>query len=75
MIIGEFISIIGGSLIVEKFFSIPGVGGLFLESINQVDTNFFMFLSMFYVAIGLVASLIVDLSYGWIDPRIRMGAR
>lgn len=75
MIIGEFISIIGGSLIVENFFSIPGVGGLFLESINKVDTNFFMFLSMFYVSIGLVASLIVDLSYGWIDPRIRMGAR
>ena len=74
-IIGGFISIIGGSLIVEAFFSIPGVGGLFLESISKVDTNFFMFLSMFYVAIGLLGSLVVDLSYGWIDPRIRMGAR
>jgi oligopeptide transport system permease protein len=75
MILGEFISIISGSLIVEKFFSVPGVGAMYIESINKLDYNFFMFLSMFYVAIGLVAGLIVDLSYGWVDPRIRMGAK
>ena len=34
-----------------------------------------MFLSMFYVAIGLTASLLVDLSYGIVDPRIRIGAK
>jgi oligopeptide transport system permease protein len=75
MIMGEFISIIGGSLIVEQFFSIPGVGKLYLFSINSLDYNFFMFLSMFYVSIGLLAGLLVDLSYGWVDPRIRMGAK
>ena len=39
---GEFIAIIGGSLIIEQFFSIPGVGALYLTSINLVDYNFFM---------------------------------
>lgn len=75
MIIGEFIGILGGSLIVEKFFGIPGVGEMYLQSITVRDYSFFMFLSMFYVAIGLVAGLIVDLSYGFVDPRIRIGGR
>ncbi len=75
MILGEFISCLGGSLIIENFFSVPGVGQLYLSSINNQDYNFFMFLSMFYVGIGLAAALIIDLSYGWVDPRIRMGAK
>jgi oligopeptide transport system permease protein len=75
MIMGEFIAIIGGSLIIEQFFGIPGVGELYLQSINQVDYNFFMFLSMFYVVIGLASGLVIDLSYGIVDPRIRMGAK
>ena len=33
----------------------------------------FLFVGMFYVIIGLVGGLLVDLSYGWVDPRIRMG--
>ena len=75
MILGEFIGIIGGSIIIEQIFAVPGVGRLYLNSINLLDYDFFMMLSTFYTAIGLVASLIVDLSYGFIDPRIRMGAR
>lgn len=75
MILGEFISCLSGSLIIEKFFSVPGVGALYLQSINAQDYNFFMFLSMFYVGIGLAATLVIDLSYGWVDPRIRMGAK
>lgn len=74
-IMAEFISIIGGSLIIEQFFQIPGVGSLYLTSINQVDYNFFMFLSIFYMVIGLASGLVIDLSYGIVDPRIRMGAR
>ncbi|MBR4732240.1 MAG: ABC transporter permease [Lachnospiraceae bacterium] len=75
MILGEFIGILGGSLIIEKIFSIPGIGALFLTSIGLRDYNFFMALNMFYTLIGLVGNLIVDLSYGFIDPRIKMGER
>ena len=74
-IIGEFISVLSGSLIIEKIFAIPGVGKLYLTAINAPDYDFFMMLSMFYLAIGLVASLVIDLSYGIIDPRIRMGRK
>lgn len=75
MIIGEFVGIIGGSLIIEQIFGVPGVGRLYLSSITTKDYDFFMMLSMFYTAIGLVSGIIIDLSYGLIDPRIRMGGK
>ncbi|MBR2432286.1 MAG: ABC transporter permease [Clostridia bacterium] len=75
MIMGEFIGIIGGSLIIEQIFGIPGVGPLYIQSIKAPDYNFFMLLSAFYIAIGLLAGILVDLSYGFVDPRIRMGER
>lgn len=75
MIMGQFIGILGGSLIVENFFGIPGVGAMYLQSVTTRDYNFFMFLSMFYVAIGLIAALLVDVSYGIVDPRIRIGGK
>ncbi len=75
MIIGEFISVLSGSLIIEQIFAIPGVGGLYLTSITAQDYDFFMFLSGFYCVIGLAAGIVIDLSYGFIDPRIRMGAK
>lgn len=78
MILGEFISIMSGSLIIEQIFSIPGVGQLYINSIQAQPTpdyNFFMLLSAFYIMIGLVAGIIIDISYSIIDPRIRMGAK
>ncbi len=74
-IIAEFISVLSGSLIIEQIFSIPGVGRLYLTAINSQDYDFFMMLSAFYTFIGLAAGIVVDISYGFIDPRIRMGAK
>ena len=74
-IVGEFVSVLSGSLIIEKIFSVPGVGGLYLSTINAQDYDAFMFLSGFYILVGLLASIVIDLSYGVIDPRIRMGAK
>ncbi len=75
MIIGEFIGILGGSMIIENIFGIPGVGNLYLNSINVRDYNFFMALTIFYTLIGLVSGIVIDISYGFIDPRIRMGSK
>jgi oligopeptide transport system permease protein len=75
MILGEFISVLSGSMIIESIFDIPGVGGLYLKSITVLDYDFFMLLSGFYTLIGLAAGIIIDISYGFIDPRIRMGAK
>ncbi len=73
-IIASFISIMSGSLIIEGIFAVPGVGSLYITSVNQLDYDVFMGCNVFYVFIGLAAGIVVDLSYGFIDPRIRMGA-
>lgn len=77
MILGEFVGIMSGSIIIEQIFGIPGVGPLYVSSITAAtpDYNFFMLLSAFYTLIGLLSGIIVDISYGLIDPRIRMGSR
>ena len=77
MILGEFIGIMSGSLIIEQIFGIPGVGQLYVSSITAAtpDYNFFMLLSAFYTLIGLLSGIVVDVSYGFIDPRIRIGSR
>ena len=78
MILGEFLSIMSGSLIIERLFSIPGVGELYVNSVQATpapDYNFFMLLTVFYTFLSLAASIVIDLSYGIIDPRIRMGAK
>lgn len=77
-IIGGFISLLSGSLIIERAFRIAGVGGLYLAAIGGTnglpDYPMVMVISSFYLSIGLLSGIIADLSYGFIDPRIKMGA-
>ena len=75
MIISSFVGILGGSFIIEQIFSIPGVGQLYIKSINLFDYDVFMVDCIFYTFIGLLAGILVDISYGFIDPRIRMGEK
>jgi len=74
-IFGQFIGIMSGSLIIEKIFAVPGVGQLYINSINGRDYPMFMMLTVFYTAVSLTAGIVVDISYGFIDPRIRMGSK
>lgn len=74
-IFGQFVGILSGSLIIEKIFSVPGVGGLYINSINGRDYPIFTLLTVFYTAVSLLANIVVDISYGFIDPRIRMGSK
>ena len=74
-ILGEFIGIMSGALIIEGIFAIPGVGSLYLDSINGRDYPVFMLMTVFYTFVGLLAGIVIDISYGFIDPRIRMGSR
>ena len=74
-IFSQFIGIMSGSLIIEKIFAVPGVGNLYINSITGRDYPMFMMLTVFYTTIGLLANIIVDISYGFIDPRIRMGSK
>ena len=74
-IFSSFIGIMSGSLVIEKIFSVPGIGQLYLNSINGRDYNLFMIDTVFYTVVGLLAGIVVDVSYGFIDPRIRMGSK
>ena len=74
-ILSDFIAVLSGSLIIESMFSVPGVGRLYLDSITYQDYDFFMLLSAFYCFVTLLAGIVIDISYGFIDPRIRMGAK
>lgn len=74
-IISMFIGIIGGSMIIESIFAVNGIGPLYLKAITTLDYDVFIATGMFYTIIGLSGSILIDLSYGFLDPRIRMGAR
>ena len=74
-IFSSFIGIMSGSLVIEKIFSVPGIGQLYLNAINGRDYNLFMIDTVFYTVVGLLAGIVVDVSYGFIDPRIRMGSK
>ncbi len=74
-IISSFVGILGGSMIIEQIFSIPGVGNLYIDAIMKRDYDLFMIDTIFYTAVGLLAGIVVDISYGFIDPRIRMGEK
>jgi len=76
-IIGSFVGLLSGSVIIERIYSIPGTGRVYLRAMTegQYDYNVILVSTAFYTTIGLFAVLLVDLSYGLVDPRIRMGAK
>lgn len=74
-ILAEFIGILSGSMILENLYNIPGIGNLFVNSINARDYSVLMVDMAIFTLISLTASVFLDISYGFIDPRIRMGAK
>lgn len=74
-ILSEFIGIMGGSMILEKLYAIPGIGSLFITSIQSKDYNVLFVDMALFTTIGLIAGVFLDVSYSLIDPRIRMGER
>ena len=65
--------IVTGSLVVEQIFAVPGVAKLMLTAIDKLDYDVFIACSMFYTFIGLFSSIVIDITYSLVDPRIRMG--
>lgn len=66
------VDLMTGSLVVEKIFSIPGVGSLLVTAIQSNDYNVVIALSFIYSAMYIGIMLVVDILYGVIDPRIRV---
>jgi oligopeptide transport system permease protein len=64
--------LVTGSIIIESIFGAPGLGREFVESISKRDYSVIMGTAIFYAILVAVANVVVDLSYGLVDPRIRV---
>jgi len=69
----QFASLLGGTIIIESVFSWPGVGGLMIDGISNRDYGVVQGGLLLLVMLFIIINLLVDLSYGLIDPRIRLG--
>ena len=67
--------LIGGSIIVETIFAIPGMGQLMVQSVFSRDYPVVMGNLVIVATLTLVANLVADVAYGLVDPRIRLGGR
>jgi len=65
-------SVLTGAFVVENIFSIPGMGKFFVMSIQDQDYTMISGITLFYGIFLVVANLIVDLAYGFIDPRVKL---
>jgi peptide/nickel transport system permease protein len=73
-LIGMGVSFIfGGSVLVETVFAIPGIGRLLVSSIFNHDYLVVQGITLIIAIVVLLVNLLVDISYGWLDPRIRYG--
>lgn len=72
VIISWFLSIFSGSVIVENTFGLNGMGNLYIIGLTNHDYELVLAVQMFYTVVSLVGALIMDLSYGLVDPRVRV---
>ena len=67
------VNLMTGTMVVEKICGVPGLGKLLIQSIQTSDYNIILACSFLYAAMYIFMMLIIDVSYGIIDPRIRLG--
>ncbi|MBD1221139.1 ABC transporter permease [Virgibacillus halodenitrificans] len=70
-----FVSLITGTLVIERIFSIPGIGRYFVDSIFNRDYTVIMGTTIFYSLILVVVLFLIDVSYRFIDPRITLTSK
>jgi peptide/nickel transport system permease protein len=69
----QFGALLGGTVVLESIYSLPGLGTLMLSSVQYKDYTQVQGLVLFFAAILVTINLVVDLSYAWFDPRITYG--
>jgi peptide/nickel transport system permease protein len=70
MVGGGIPMLIGGSVIIEQIFNLPGMGRLMLESLFARDYPIVSAINLIFATLVIATNLLVDLTYGWLDPRI-----
>jgi peptide/nickel transport system permease protein len=68
-------TLIGGTVIIEQIFALPGIGQLMLQAINTRDFVVVQACVLVFAIVAVVANLVADLLYAVLDPRIRYGSR
>lgn len=66
-----FAAIITGSIVIESVFAVGGLGGFFVSTILSQDYSMIMGITLFYAILIVLSVLIVDIAYGFIDPRLK----
>jgi ABC-type dipeptide/oligopeptide/nickel transport system permease component len=66
-----FAALVTGTFIIESFFGINGLGKHFVQSVGNRDYTLLLGVTLLYSVFLLVANLMVDISYAWLDPRVR----
>ena len=64
--------IFGGSFIIERMFSIPGLGRYYVQAVSDNDYTMVLGLTIFYAILYVVSLIVVDILYGIVDPRIKI---
>lgn len=65
--------LLSGTIVIENVFALPGIGQLFIESVNRVDYQVVQAIVLLLSVLVVLGNLLTDLVYGYIDPRIRIG--
>jgi peptide/nickel transport system permease protein len=63
--------VIGGAMFIETVFNIPGIGRLAVSSVTSQDYPYVQAITLLVASIVVLVNLVVDIAYGWLDPRIR----
>ena len=72
LVIGWFIGIFSGSLMIENIFALNGIGKTYFDALQGNDNEVILALQMFYIALSLFGNLFIDIVYGFVDPRVRV---
>ncbi|MEM1366706.1 MAG: ABC transporter permease [Cyanobacteria bacterium P01_H01_bin.15] len=64
-------AIFTGALVTEQVFRVPGIGALLIDSIQRSDTPVVMAITFIYAILIVIFNLVADLTYGWLDPRVK----
>ena len=64
--------LVTGSFVIEFIFSIPGMGRFFITAVTNRDYPLIMGVTLVYAVLILIANLVVDMIYGWLDPRVTL---
>ena len=72
LVIGWFLGIFSGSLMIENIFAINGIGRVYYNALTVSDNEVVLALQMFYIFIALAGNLLTDIVYGFVDPRVRV---